>query len=47
MFNFLFGALAMLALVTFAPPAVAAMPSVWLRAAVAWVRGLARQAPPE
>lgn len=33
MFNFLFGALAMLALITFAPPHIAAKPSEWLRAA--------------
>ncbi len=44
--SFLLGALAMLALVTFAPPAIAAKPSEWLRAAIAWIRenvGTARQ----
>lgn len=44
--DFIFGALAMLALVTFAPPKIAAKPSEWLRKAVAWVRsnmGTARQ----
>lgn len=38
MIEFLFGALAMLAVVTFAPPEIAALPSLWLRRAVAWLR---------
>ena len=38
MIEFLLGALAMLAVVTFAPPAIATKPSEWLRDAWAWLK---------
>lgn len=38
MIEFLFGALAMLALVTFAPPGIASKPSEWLRDAWSWLK---------
>lgn len=36
MLNFILGALAMLAAVTFLPPRYAAKPSEWLRAGLSW-----------
>ena len=47
MLNFIFGAVVMLAVVTFAPPSIAAKPSEWLRKVVAWGRALAKQGPAE